>query len=166
MIIPFSTLKLRLSIKSQPKKKKEKDNQEDEEHGEKYYPPHDSEIKEGEIQINESKALEWMDSKIKVKEYNISIEGQPKMAKIGDYWSEQHTTKIINLLKEYPYVFTRDYKYLKGLVKEIGYMKINLIPKAKPIKKRPYKLAHKYKHIVKTKFDNMLTVGIIYPVDQ
>ena len=45
-------------------------------------------------------------------------------------------------------------------------MNIDLIPEAKPIKKRPYKLAHKYKDIVKSKIDNMLVAGIIYPVDQ
>ena len=45
-------------------------------------------------------------------------------------------------------------------------MKIDLLPKPTPIKKRPYKLAQKYKEIVKTKIDNMLTAGIIYLVDQ
>src|SRR5713226_8680726 len=34
------------------------------------------------------------------------------------------------------------------------------------MKKRPYKLAHKYKEIVKKEIDNMLTTGIIYPIDQ
>ena len=48
----------------------------------------------------------------------------------------------------------------------MGEMKIYLLPKSIPIKKRPYKLAHKYKEIVKTKIDNMLLVGIIYPIDQ
>ena len=88
------------------------------------------------------------------------------MARIGDYWSEQQTTKIVDLLKEYQYVFARDYKYLKGLVEQMGEMKIDLLPKATPNKKRPYTLAHKYKEIVKTKIDNMLTAGIIYPIDQ
>ena len=45
-------------------------------------------------------------------------------------------------------------------------MKIDLLPKATPIKKRPYKLAHKYKEIVKMEIYNMLIVGIIYPIDQ
>jgi hypothetical protein len=43
--------------------------------------------------------------------------------------------EIINLLKEYEVVFAREYKDLKGLVQEMGEMKINLIPRAKPIKK-------------------------------
>ena len=70
------------------------------------------------------------------------------------------------MLKEYQDVFARDYKDLKGLVKEMGEMNIDLLPGAIPVKKRPYKLAHKYKEIVKTKIDNMLTTRIIYPVDQ
>ena len=107
-----------------------------------------------------------MDAKIKVKEYNIGTEAQPKMAKIGDYWSEHNTTRIVNLLNEYQDVFTREYKYLKGLFDEMGEMKIRIFPEAKPVKNRPYKLAYKYKDIAKTEIDNMLTAGIIYLVDQ
>ena len=55
---------------------------------------------------------------------------------------------------------------MKGLVEEMGEMKIDLLPEAIPVKKRPYKLAHKYKEIVKTEIDIMLTTGIIYPVNQ
>ena len=97
-----------------------------------------------------------MDAKIKIKEVNIAKDGPPKMARIEDYWSEEQTTKIVDLLKEYHDVFARDYKDLKGLVKEMGEMKIYLFPEATPVKKRPYKLAHKYKEIVKTEIDNML----------
>lgn len=57
-----------------------------------------------------------MDANIKIKEDNIAKEGQPKMARIGDYWSEHQTTKIVDLLKEYQDVFARDYKDLKWLV--------------------------------------------------
>ena len=88
------------------------------------------------------------------------------MARIGDYWSDQQTIEIVDLLKEYQYVLTRDYKDLKGLVEEMGEMKIDLLLEATPIKKRPYKLAHKYKEIVKIEIDNMLTIGIIYPIDK
>ena len=91
-----------------------------------------------------------MDTKIKIKEVNIAKDGQPKMARIGDYWSEKQRTEIVDLLKEYQDVFARDYKDLKGLVEEMGKMKIDLLPYATPVKKRPYKLAHKYKEIVKT----------------
>ena len=45
-------------------------------------------------------------------------------------------------------------------------MKIEIKPDAQPIKKRAYKLSHKYKEIVKKEIENMLAVGIIYPIDQ
>ena len=48
----------------------------------------------------------------------------------------------------------------------MGEMKIDTKPDVRPVKKRPYKLAHKYKEIVKREIDNMLAVGIIYPIDQ
>ena len=45
-------------------------------------------------------------------------------------------------------------------------MKIKLLYNAKLVKKRPYKLSHTYKYLVKNEIDNMLKAGIIYPVDQ
>ena len=41
-----------------------------------------------------------MDASIKIKEINIAKEGQPKMVSIGDYWSKQQTTEIVDLVKE------------------------------------------------------------------
>ena len=78
-----------------------------------------------------------MDAKIKIKEVNIAKDGQPKMVRIDDYWSEQQTTEIVDFLKGYHDVFARDYKDLKGLVEEMGEMKIDLLPEATPVKKRP-----------------------------
>ena len=40
-----------------------------------------------------------MDAKVKTKEIDISNDNRPKMARIGDYWSEEQTTEIFNLLK-------------------------------------------------------------------
>ena len=40
-----------------------------------------------------------MDAKIKTKEFDISNDDRPKMAKIGNYWSEEQMTEIVNLLK-------------------------------------------------------------------
>lgn len=48
----------------------------------------------------------------------------------------------------------------------MGEIKIELLPYAKPIKKRPYKLAHKYKDIVNKKIDNKLKYGILYLVNR
>ena len=104
--------------------------------------------------------------KIKIKEFNIYNDDKPKIAKIGDYQNEEQTTKIVKLLQEFQDVFSRDYKDLKGLVQEMGEMKIDIKLEAKPVKKIPYELAHKYKEIVKKEINNMLAAGIIYPIDQ
>ena len=45
-----------------------------------------------------------MDENIKIKEVNIAKEGQPKMARIRDYWPEQQTIEIVDLLKEYHFL--------------------------------------------------------------
>jgi hypothetical protein len=57
------------------------------------------------------------------------------MARTGDYWSDKQTMEIVDLLKQYQDLFTCEYTYLKGLVQEMGEMKIELIPGTKPIKK-------------------------------
>ena len=123
-------------------------------------------FKEGSRQINENKAPKWMDAKVKTKEVDISNDDRPKMTRIGDYWNNEQTAEIVNLLKELQDVFAQDYKDLKGLVQEMGEMKIYIKPDARPIKKRPYKLSHKYKEIVKNEIENMLAEGIIYPINQ
>ena len=89
-----------------------------------------SQFKEGSRPINETKAPEWLDAKIKTKEFDISNDDRPKMEKIGDYWNEEQTTEIVNLLKEFQDVFTREYKYIKGLVHEMGEMNIDMKPDA------------------------------------
>jgi hypothetical protein len=92
-------------------------------------------IEEGERHLDKAKPPEWMDAEIRMKEFNISNDDRPKMVRVGDYWSDKQTTDIVSLLKEYQDVFARDYKDLKGLVEEMGEMKIELIPGEKPIKK-------------------------------
>ena len=63
------------------------------------FPATFSQFKEGSWLINEAKAPEWLDAKVKTKEFNISNDDRPKMANIGDYWSEQQTTEIVKLLR-------------------------------------------------------------------
>jgi hypothetical protein len=48
--------------------------------------------------LDESKAPKWMDVEIKTREFDISIDGRPKMERIGDYWSDKQTTEIVDLL--------------------------------------------------------------------
>ena len=97
-----------------------------------YLPATFSQFKEGKWLINETKAPEWLDAKVKTKEVDISTDDQPKIVKIGDYWREEQTTEIVNLLKEFQDVFSRDYKDLKGLVHEMGEMNIDIKPYLRP----------------------------------
>ena len=53
------------------------------------FPATFSQFKEGIQPINEAKAPEWLDAKVKTKEVDISNDDWPKIAKIGDYWNEQ-----------------------------------------------------------------------------
>ena len=49
------------------------------------FPATFTQFKEGSRSINEAKAPEWLDAKVKTKEVDISNDDQPKLAKIGDY---------------------------------------------------------------------------------
>ena len=89
------------------------------------FPATFSQFKEGSRPINEVKALEWMDAKVKTKEFDISNDDRPKMEKIGNYWSEEQTSEIVNLLKQLQDVLARVYKDLKGLLHEMGEMNID-----------------------------------------
>ena len=63
------------------------------------FPATFSQFKEGSRPINETKAPEWLDAKAKTKVVYISTNDRQKIAKIRDYWSEEQTTEIVNLLK-------------------------------------------------------------------
>ena len=45
-------------------------------------------------------------------------------------------------------------------------MRITLKEDARPVKKRPYRLNHRYKEKVKDEIDKMLAAGIIEPVEE
>ena len=80
----------------------------EEEEGKKDFRPSYIGVKEDNIKINEDKALEWMEADIKTEEVDISNDDRSKLEKIGDYWIEQQTIEIVNLLNEYQDVFVRD----------------------------------------------------------
>ena len=73
------------------------------------------------------------------------MEAQPNFANIGDYWDEDTVDKVAELLCEYQYLFPTNFSDLKGIVRDLGVMKITLKPDVKPIKQRPYQLNPKYK---------------------
>ena len=55
---------------------------------------------------------------------------------------------------------------MKGILGDIGAIKIPLKADAKPVKQRPYRLNPKYKEKVRMELDKMLAIGIIEPVEE
>jgi len=103
---------------------------------------------------------------LKTKQVNIGTEEEPKYAMLGDYWDDATLGKVVELLREYQDLFPTKITELKGILGELGMMKITLKPNAKPIKQRPYRLNPKYKAKVREKLDKMLVAGIIEPVEE
>ena len=52
---------------------------------------------------------------------------------------------------------------MKGIVGDLGKMKIPMRPDAKPVRQRPYRLNPHYKEKVKVEVDQMLEAGVIDP---
>ena len=74
--------------------------------------------------------------------------------------------KVTELLREYQDLFPTKFTDLKGIIGDLGVMKITLKPDAKPVKQRPYHLNPKYKEKVHLELDKMLAAGIIEPVEE
>jgi hypothetical protein len=71
---------------------------------------------------------------LKTKKHNIGTEEAPKMAIIGDYWDQEMVTQVVDLLKEYEDLFPRSFSEMKGIVRSLDAMKIQLNLDAKPSK--------------------------------
>ena len=113
------------------------------------------------------KCVEWQVSKsIEGKKSNpICSPENPKFSNIGDYWDNEIVGKIIDLLHEFQDMFPTKFSEMKGIVWDLGEMKIPLNPNAKPIKQWSYRLNPRYKEKVKTELDQMFDAGIIKPVE-
>ena len=70
---------------------------------------------------------------------------KPKLAKIGDYWDYDAMGKFAKLLRKYQGMFSTKFFNIKGIVGDLGIMKITLNLDACPINQRPYQLNPKYK---------------------
>lgn len=98
---------------------------------------------------------------LKTKQVNIGSKVQPKFTNIGGYWDEDTMDKVAELLREYQDLFLTNFYDLKGIVGDLGVMKIILKLVAKPMKQIPYWLNPKYKEKVLDELDKMLAAGII-----
>lgn len=73
---------------------------------------------------------------------------------------------MVELLREYRAIFPTNFSDLKGIVGNLGVMKITLKPNVKPIKQSPYWLHPNYKEKVRQELNKMVDVGIIEPVEE
>lgn len=103
---------------------------------------------------------------LKIKQVNIGTEVEPKYAMLGDYWDDAMVDKVAELLREYQYLFPTKITDLKGIVGDLGMMKITLKPDMKPIRQRPYRFTPKYKEMVHDKLDKILIARIIEPMEE
>ena len=55
---------------------------------------------------------------------------------------------------------------MKGIVGDLGVMRIPLKEDARPVKQCPYRLNPRYKEKVKDEIDKMIAAGIIEPVEE
>lgn len=57
---------------------------------------------------------------------------------MGDYWDDETVSKITELPREYQELFPTKFSEMKGIIGDLGVMKIPLKPDARPCKQRPY----------------------------
>lgn len=103
---------------------------------------------------------------VKIKKVNIGTKEEPKFASIGDYFDDETIERIANLLWDYQDLFPTEFTEMKGILGDLGVMKIPLKPNAKPVKQRLYRLNPKYKAKVKEELDKMIAARIIELVEE
>ena len=74
--------------------------------------------------------------------------------------------KIIDLFHEFQDFFSTKFAEMKWILGDLGEMKFPLKLDAKPIKQHMYRLIPRHKERVNSKFDGMLDVGIIKPMEE
>lgn len=77
---------------------------------------------------------------LKTKKVNIGTKENLKFAHIGDYWDKDTVEKITDLLQEYQELFPMKFSEMKGIIGDLGEMKIPLKEGVRTVKHRPYRL--------------------------
>ena len=75
-----------------------------------------------------------MSHPLKIRKVNIGTEENPKFASVGDYWGKETMEKNTDLLHEFQDLFPTKFSEMKGILGDLGEMKIPL----KPVKQRLY----------------------------
>jgi hypothetical protein len=89
---------------------------------------------------------------------------KPKFFIDGDQWNDETMENIVELLHEYQDLFPSTFREMKGIVCELGEMKIHLKLGPKIVRQRAYRLNLKYKEKVKVEIDQMLEERIFKPI--
>ena len=104
--------------------------------------------------------------KLKIKKVNIRSEASTKLTSIGDYQDDKTIGQVADLLQEYQDLLPTIFEDMKGILGDLGVMRIPLKEGANPVKQCPYRLNPKYKENVWKELDKMLAIGIIEPVEE
>ena len=78
---------------------------------------------------------EWFLKLLKINKVNIGPPENPKFTNIGDYWDEETVAKIMDLPHEFQDLFPTNFSEMKGIVGDMGEMKIPLKPDIKLVKR-------------------------------
>ncbi|KAL3696451.1 hypothetical protein R1sor_010527 [Riccia sorocarpa] len=100
------------------------------------------------------------------EEVNVGTIEVPKMVKIGNHLSEEQKKGITKLLRDYSRVFAWTYEDMKGVPPKICQHKIKLLPSAKPLVQRPYRMNPNYAETVKKEIEKLKEADFIYPVKE
>ena len=82
---------------------------------------------------------------LKIQKVNIGTEEEQKFMNIGYYWDEETMENITDLLHEFQDFFLTKFFEMKGILGDLGEMKIPLKLDAKPVKQCLYRLKPRYK---------------------
>lgn len=74
--------------------------------------------------------------------------------------------KVNKFLCEYQDLFPKKFTDMKGIIEDLGMMKITLNPNAEPVKQRPYHLEPKYKEKVHLDLDKIIIASNIELVEE
>ena len=74
--------------------------------------------------------------------------------------------QITVMLHEFQYLFPTRFLEIKGILGDLGEIKIPLKPDMKLVQQISYRLNSRYKEQVKAKLDQMSDAGIIEPVEE
>ena len=75
-----------------------------------------------------------MSQPLKIRKINFGTEENPKFANIGDYWDDKIMAQITDLRHEFQDLFPTWFSKMKGILGDLGEMKIPSKPDVKPVR--------------------------------